>query len=155
MIDSLVLKYSQRSEHFKEVRKNRLYEIAEDYTELIADLIHTHGQARVCDIAKQMGITHVSVLKTLKKLIRDGYLEKKSNGNLDLTPKGVEMAFLSKKKHQVLFKFLIWLGVPEHIAATDVEGMEHYVSPATLEAIEVHMNKLTDNENRQECHAKI
>jgi|694.fasta_scaffold24531_1 DtxR family manganese transport transcriptional regulator len=138
-MDKTSQEYSQRAAHFKETRNNRLYEIAEDYTELVADLIQTQGHARVCDIAREMGISHVSVLKTLKKLIRDGYLEKNSHGTIYLTPKGSEMAFHSKKKHQVLSQFLIWLGVPEQIAATDVEGIEHHISSTTLEAIEAHM----------------
>lgn len=142
MVKSLLLKSNQRAAHFKETRNNRLYEITEDYTELIADIVHLQGYAKVCDIAREMGITHVSVLNTLKRLTRDGYLEKNPDGTIDLTPKGKEIASFSKKKHQILFKFLNLLGVPDHIAATDVEGIEHHISSATLEAIEAHMKKL-------------
>jgi DtxR family manganese transport transcriptional regulator len=132
------LRSSQRAAHFKETRIQRHSEIAEDYTELIADLIQLHGQARVCDIAREMGISHVSVLKTLRRLIRDGYVVKEDN-QIDLTAKGREMAAFSKKKHLILSEFLLKLGVPEAIAATDVEGIEHHISGTTLEAIEAHM----------------
>ncbi len=145
---SQALKCSQRAAHFKETRNNRLYEIAEDYTELIADIINVQGYARVCDVAREMGITHVSVLNTLKRLIRDGYLEKNSDGTIDLTSKGTEMAFFSKKKHQILSKFLKLIGVPEHIAATDVEGIEHHISSTTLEAIEANVKNLEKKKRR-------
>lgn len=133
------MKSSRRADHFKETRNNRLLEIAEDYTELIADLINTEGKARVCDIAREMGVSHVCVLKTLKRLIRDGYIMKNSQGFIDLTPEGKEMAIFSKKKHLILSEFFIKIGVPRHIVATDVEGIEHHISSRTLAALEAHM----------------
>ncbi len=132
-------KKNERALHFKEARKNRLIEIVEDYTELIADLIDTKGQARICDIANAMGISHVSVLKTIKRLTRDGYISKISDKHLVLTPEGMQTALFSKKKHQILSAFLLRLGVPENIAATDVEGIEHHISFTTLNAIIAHM----------------
>lgn len=133
--------YEKRAEHFKQTRQNRLIEVVEDYTELINDLIQTNGQARVCDIARQLGVSHVSVLKTIKKLIRDGYVTKNAANEILLTRQGKELASFSKKKHLVLTEFLLKLGVPEQIVATDVEGIEHYISPETLDAIHNHMQK--------------
>ncbi|WP_068471264.1 iron dependent repressor, metal binding and dimerization domain protein [Candidatus Protochlamydia phocaeensis] len=132
---------SQRAAHFKETRLQRLTEVVEDYTELIGDLIQAKGHARVCDIAREMGISHVSVVKTLKKLMRDGYILKEEH-HIYLTPKGQEMAAFSKRKHLILFEFLIKLGVPESIAAIDVEGIEHHISATTLSAIEAHLQTL-------------
>lgn len=133
------IKNSKRAMHFKETRRQRLCEVAEDYTELIADLIESQGQARICDMAREMGISHVSVLKTVKKLIRDGYLVKNSQQLIELTEKGKEMAAFSKRKHLILSAFLLKLGVPENIVATDVEGIEHHISATTLEAIENYL----------------
>lgn len=130
---------SQRATHFKETRTQRSFETVEDYTELIADLIDTKGKARICDISREMGISHVSVLKTIKRLIRDGYLIKESQQSIELTDEGKKMAAFAKRKHRVLSEFLSQLGVPEAILATDVEGIEHYISETTLKAIETHM----------------
>ena len=129
---------TERATYFKKVRIQRHHELAEDYTEMIADLIAAQGKVRVCDIAREMGISHVSVLKTIRRLIRDGYL----TPQIDLTPKGKETAAFSKKKHLVLLNFLLKLGVPAHIAATDVEGIEHYISPDTLQALETHLQQM-------------
>ena len=45
-----------RAEAFQEVRSARRNELAEDYVELIAELIHEHGEARPVAIAARMGV---------------------------------------------------------------------------------------------------
>ncbi len=135
-------KYSARAIHFRKARLQRLSELVEDYTEIIADLAKVQGRVRVCDIAREMGISHVSVLKTIKRLIREGYLIENSKPFIDLTPKGREIAAFSKKKHLILSNLLLKLGIPENIVASDVEGIEHHISPTTLQALETHLNQL-------------
>ena len=132
---------SSRAQHFKEARLQRSIEIVEDYTELIADLIALEGEARVYAIARELGVSHVSVLKSIKKLVRDGYLVKEEHQIL-LTAKGEAAASFSKRKHSVLTAFLLALGVSESVAATDVEGIEHHISQETLAAIENHLETL-------------
>ncbi len=130
-----------RAKHFKEARTQRLREIPEDYTEMISDLIQSRGEVRVCDLAREMGISHVSVLKSVKKLIRDGYLTKNQNQAIELTAIGEAVGTFSKQKHEILLEFLLKLGVPEQIAAADVEGMEHHISKETLQALTEHLQK--------------
>lgn len=137
---------SPRAIHFKKARVQRHYELIEDYTEMIADYIEIHGKIRVCDIAREMGVSHVSVLKTIKRLMRDGYLMENIHPLIGLTPKGREMASFSKKKHLILTKFLLELGIPEHIVATDVEGIEHHISQTTLQALETHLQQFCNLE---------
>jgi len=134
-------KICRNPEHFKEIRAHRLLTIAEDYTELIADLINSKGHVRVCDIARNMGVSHVSVLKAIKRLIRDGYIIYNATRCLELTQKGKSIADFSKKKHLVLTEFLLHLGVPRHIVEKDVEGIEHHVSSITLDALMAFMRK--------------
>jgi DtxR family manganese transport transcriptional regulator len=45
------------------------------------------------------------------------------------------LAAKSRRRHEILHKFLLAIGVSEAIAATDSEGIEHHVSPETLEAM--------------------
>jgi len=133
-----ILSMDDRAAPFAKTRKiHRKYESAEDYTELIADLIKDTGKARVCDVARKMGITHVTVLKTVQRLVRDGDVIK--DGGLVLTEKGEEMAMFCKKRHSTLSSFLRSLGVPEDVIAIDVEGIEHHISRVTLESIERHL----------------
>lgn len=132
----------KRALHFKKARQQRLCELIEDYTEMIADLMEAKGKVRGCDLAREMGVSHVNVIKTIKKLIREGYLVKNMHPLIILTPKGQELASYSKKKHLILYDLLRKLGVPENIAAEDVEGIEHHISPETLAALETHLNTI-------------
>lgn len=136
------MKPSQRALYFKKARLQRFYEIAEDYTEMIADLMERCNKVRICDLAQEMGVSHVNVIKTIKKLIRDGYLIDHIHPLIELTPKGKAMAIFSKKKHLILSDFLLKLGIPENIVSGDVEGIEHHISPETLSALEAHLKKL-------------
>jgi DtxR family manganese transport transcriptional regulator len=125
----------KRSRPFIAVRKQHLVETAEDYTELIADLVEAEGEARTCEIAANLGVTHVTVIRTLRRLQNEGFLETAPHKPVTLTQKGKKLASQAKKRHQILLDFLLKLGVPEDIAELDAEGMEHHISPITLNAI--------------------
>lgn len=129
-----------RSKPFIATRQHHLKEAAEDYTELIADLIESEGEARTCEVARHLGVSHVTVLRTVQRLQKEGYVTTANQRPIMLTAKGKKLASYSKKRHEILLKFLRSLGIPEEIAAIDVEGMEHHVSPETLQAIENHLN---------------
>ena len=128
-----------RSKAFQATRKQHLLETAEDYTELVSDMIASRGEARVCQMAEQMGVSHVTVLRTVKRLERDGFLKTAPHQPIILTRKGKSLAIASKKRHKILFDFLIKLGVPKDIAEQDVEGIEHHISPETLRILEKNL----------------
>lgn len=117
-------------------------ETAEDYTELVLDLIDAKGEARICDMAEHMGVSHVTTLRTVKRLERDGFLTTTPHQPVELTRKGKSTALLAKKRHQILLDFLIKIGVPKEVAAIDVEGIEHHISEKTLQVIQSHIDTL-------------
>lgn len=125
-----------RSKVFHENRLSRTLVTAEDYTELISELIETKGEARVRDIALTMGVSHVTVLRTIQRLRLEGYVKEIPLVPIELTRKGKELALRSKERHDCLLRFLKSLGVPDEIAKVDVEGIEHYISQETLYAIQ-------------------
>ncbi len=127
-------KKTVRSQPFIATRGHHLLETAEDYTELIADLIEKEGEARTCEIASELGVSHVTVIRTLRRLQKEDYVLTAPHKPVLLTKRGKRLAAHAKKRHQILMKFLLKLGVPEDVAAIDVEGMEHHISPQTLEA---------------------
>ena len=57
---------------FGRVREAHSSEIAEDYVELIADLLESTGNVRVLDLAQRFGVTPATVNNTIKRLVRDG-----------------------------------------------------------------------------------
>jgi len=130
----------KRAKPFVITRTQHLQETAEDYTEMIADLINNKGEARTCDIARHMSISHVTALKSIRRLQKEGYLETEPHKPIVLTRKGKNLAAFAKKRHSLLIEFLKKIGVPEEIAAVDAEGMEHHISPQTLEVIKRYVD---------------
>ena len=126
---------SKRARPFSATRKHHSTEAAEDYTELIADLIDSKGEARTCDIADQLGISHVTALRTIQRLQREGYVETLPRRPVTLTAKGRRTARLAKERHELLVQFLVQIGVPRRVAEVDVEGAEHHISDTTLACI--------------------
>lgn len=114
-------------------------ERAQDYVETIADLITAHGEARATDIAKVLGITHVTVIRTVKRLQREGLVTTRPYRSIFLTDTGRELAAKAKARHRTVVEFLEALGVPEAAARVDAEGIEHHVSAETLAAFEAFL----------------
>lgn len=121
-----------RSKAFQATRARNSDSAAEDYSELVADLIRERGEARVGSVAEEMGISHVTALRTIRRLQLSGYLKTSPHKPIELTPKGKKTAAFSKERHELLLEFFLRIGVPRKVAEIDVEGAEHYVSPETL-----------------------
>jgi DtxR family transcriptional regulator, manganese transport regulator len=126
----------ERAEHFKTTRKHHSNETAEDYTELISDLIKEKGSARIGDISKNLGISHVTALRTVRRLEKEGYLIAPLHQEISLTSKGKKIALFSKKRHTLLIKFFCEIGIPRRLAEIDIEGIEHHISQETLTYIQ-------------------
>ncbi len=119
---------------FIATRAQHLAELAEDYVEIIYDLLEEKREARVCDIAKQFGVSHVTVIRALDRLKKRNFIQTCEEKGILLTTEGSTLAKACKKRHQFLLHYLTALGVPEDVAKIDVEGMEHHISPITMQA---------------------
>jgi len=118
----------------RRTRREHATETAQDYAEAIADLAAIHGEARAVDLARRLGVSHVTVIRTIARLQRDGYVSTRPYRSIFLTEKGLRIAEESRRRHEVVVAFLKALGVPDAIAQSDAEGIEHHVSPETLAA---------------------
>jgi DtxR family transcriptional regulator, manganese transport regulator len=125
---------AKRAKRFKRVRDAHQTEMAEDYVELIADLIDEKGEARLVDLADRLGVTKPTVNSAIQRLQRDGLVTSEPYRSIFLTEKGRDLAASSRERHQVVRDFLVALGIDAETAASDAEGIEHHVSEATLEA---------------------
>jgi DtxR family manganese transport transcriptional regulator len=119
---------------FEKVREAHQTEVAEDYVELIADLIAAQGEARAVDLAERLGVTHATVNKTVQRLMREGLVESRPYRAIFLTAQGQALADRVRTRHSLVRDFLIALGVDRETAESDAEGIEHHVSPKTLDA---------------------
>ncbi len=132
---------SRHAERFRRVRDAHQTELAEDYVELIADLIEQTGEARVVDLATRLGVTNATVNNTIQRLQRDGLVTSKPYRSIFLTEQGQALAAESRERHRIVREFLIALGVDAETAAADAEGIEHHVSDATLDAFRSYLRK--------------
>ena len=124
------------SDRFEQVRNARNSETAEDYTEMIADLIRNAGEARAVDLAKHFGVTGPTVNSIIRRLVRDGLVISKPYRSIFFTDKGQILADYCKKRHEIVYDFLIKIGVNSDTAKNDAEGIEHHVSAETLSVFE-------------------
>lgn len=124
-----------RTEAFQGAREARRSELAEDYVELIAELIHAHGEARPVDIATRLGVTAPTVAKTLDRLARDGLITRAKYRSAFLTDAGRALATECRRRHEIVLQFLLRLGLDAETAERDAEGIEHHVSERTLDLL--------------------
>ena len=129
------------AETFRRSRRDRASETAQDYVEAIADLTAAVGEARVVDLARQLGVTHVTVNRTLARLQRAGFVNTRPYRAIFLTGAGHKLADECKRRHKTVVAFLHSLGISEKTAKLDAEGIEHHVSPETLAAFERILHK--------------
>ena len=126
---------ARRAAAFRAVREAHASEMAEDYVELIADLIAEAGEARLTDLARHMGVTQATAAKVVARLKTLRLVESLPYRSLFLTTEGAAVAARARARHQVVVDFLRALGVSDQVAEIDAEGIEHHVSDETLRAL--------------------
>ena len=119
---------------------------AEDYVELIADLIDAKGEARAVDLAGRLGVTGATVNGQVAKLQRAGLVHSEPYRSIFLTEAGRELAEHCRRRHRIVLDFLRAIGVSAEVASTDAEGIEHHVSVETLSALETATRRLEGGE---------
>ncbi len=120
-------------------------ESVEDYLERIYELIEEKGYARVVDIARSLRIRQASVTQMVQKLDEQGYVQYERYRGLTLTSKGKNVARAIQRRHRVLEEFLGLLNIDQVTAHKDLEGIEHHLSPITVNRIETLVGFLSAN----------
>jgi DtxR family manganese transport transcriptional regulator len=132
-------------ERFRRVREAHQTELAEDYVELIGDLITETGEARVVDLAERLGVSSATVNNAIQRLQRDGLVTSKPYRAIFLTDRGQEMAAQARERHRLVVEMLMAIGVDPATAEVDAEGIEHHVSEATLAAFRAFLETRRSN----------
>jgi len=126
---------SPTADRFRKTRAAHSDETAEDYVEAVQQLIQTRGVARIGDLAKLMGVSHVTVTRIISRLQDEGLVVQEPYRPVTLTPIGKRLARASHERHGVVLRFLCAIGVPRKQAEIDTEGIEHHVSAQTIKAM--------------------
>lgn len=121
---------------FRKVREDHSSETAEDYLEALWEIRTETGQCRIVDLARHMGVSHVTVIKRIARLKEQGLVRTEPYQPIELTPLGRRLAAACRRRHEIVQSFLVAIGVPMPDARRDAEGIEHHVSEATLERME-------------------
>jgi len=123
-----------QARRFGKARTAQSAALLEDYVELISDLLASEGEARPTDIARRLGVSHATAIKTIGRLKREGLAVAKPYRGVFLTETGDNLAERVRTRHRLVVDVLKAIGVPAEAAEQDAEGIEHHVSDATLAA---------------------
>ena len=132
---------NHRSLPHRRTRNDHSTETAEDYVKAVAEVIEQKKVCRVADLARHFDVSHVTVSRIVTRLALEGLLKTAPYRPVELTEKGKRLAALAKKRHEIVFEFLLAIGVDEKTAAIDSEGIEHHVSKKTLSAMSQFVRK--------------
>ncbi len=120
----------------------------EDYLEIISILGQKKKYVRVKDIAKEMKVKMPSVTSALKILAEKNLVRHEKYEYVELTEQGIIIANEIKDRHNLIAKFLIdVLKIEPDIAEKDACGIEHSVSPITIERL---IKLIESMENRKD-----
>ncbi|MBV8073099.1 MAG: MarR family transcriptional regulator, partial [Acidobacteriaceae bacterium] len=100
----------------RQTRQQHAQERAQDYVEVIAELIARHGEARATDLARSLGVTHVTVIRTVDRLQREGLVKTEPYRSIFLTDAGRKLAAKAKARHETVIAFLEALGIRPSVA---------------------------------------
>ena len=123
-----------QAQRFGKARTAQSTALSEDYVELISDLLADGGEARPTDLARRLGVSHATAIKTIGRLKREGLAVAKPYRGVFLTESGKQLADRVRTRHRLVVDLLLAVGVPAEAAELDAEGIEHHVSDASLAA---------------------
>lgn len=123
-------------------RAGRASAVLEDYLELIDDLVASEGEARPTDLARRLGVSHPTAIKSVARLKALGLVTSKPYRSIFLTEAGRALACKVRARHRVVVDLLQALGVPPEVAERDAEGIEHHVGDVTLEAFRAFLRRI-------------
>ena len=83
---------------------------------MIAELIAKNGEARLVDLARGLGVTHVTAGRPCGASRRRGLVTTQPYRSIFLTAAGRSLAKESRERHDLVVPFLMALGVPASVA---------------------------------------
>ena len=129
-------KFAQKSEPHRRTRRDHATETAEDYVEAVAEILAAEGACRIRDLAARFAVSHVTVHRIVERLHNEGLVTTEPYQPIGLTAKGRSLAARCRRRHEIVYRFLLAIGVDQATAAIDAEGIEHHVSARTIKCLQ-------------------
>ena len=107
----------------------------EDYLEAILHIVRRKGYARVGDIAKHLDCSAATVTEMFGRLSKNGLVNYEKYGGVTLTENGRSIGEEVDRRHSIIKKFFLMLGIDEEIADLDACEIEHSIHPETLKKL--------------------
>jgi len=126
-------------------RRDHASETAEDYVEAVAEILTRQATCRVTDLARRFAVSHVTVNRIVDRLQKEGLLLTEPYQPISLTDEGKQLAARCRARHEIVYQFLLAIGVDAETAAIDAEGIEHHVSDSTLACLQNQMRRIQEN----------
>ncbi len=120
-----------------------LYESGENYLETILVLKNKKEHVRSIDIARTLSFSKPSVSRAMSILKEGDYITVDSQGYIDLTDTGLQIAKKIYRRHTMLTEWLTAIGVDPDTAGQDACRMEHVISQETFEKMREHIERKT------------
>src|ERR1700752_5527960 len=101
-----------QAKRFGKARTAQSGALHEDYVELISDLLANGGEARPTDIARRLGVSHATAIKTIGRLKREGLAVAKPYRGVFLTEAGERLAETGGGPDRNVGRLLLGVGGP-------------------------------------------
>ncbi|MFH1360612.1 MAG: metal-dependent transcriptional regulator [Candidatus Omnitrophota bacterium] len=123
----------------------------EDALEGVLIVQQKNDVVRVKDLAQLLKVKASSVIESLAKLKKSGFIEHEPYGLVKLTPKGLSSAKRLYERHVVLKTFFHQvLGVQEPVAEEDACKIEHHLSEKTTQRLFEFIKNIDASVNRKD-----
>lgn len=137
------------------LRDLMLTESMEDYLEMFYRIVERQGYIRPVDLSNAIKVKPSSVTRMIQKLDEAGFISYEKYRNISLTAKGLAYGRFLTWRDELLKDFFRLMNAGAGIDE-QVEGIEHYITPATMKIFQslityfqAHPESLTELENMQ------
>lgn len=113
----------------------KIHASGEDYLEAVLVLKKQRGMVRSIDLARHMGYSKPSISHAVGILREGGFLTMDSEGYLDLTDAGMEVASKIYDRHCFFSDLLTDVGVSKEVAERDACQIEHAISEESFQML--------------------
>lgn len=136
--------HTVRGYQILEQKKKIITSAMEDYLEMIYRASLKDGYIRITTLSQFLNVQAPSASKMVQKLTALGLLDYKKYGIIFLTESGQEMGRFLLERHNIVEKFLKFLGVGENLLV-ETELIEHNISVHTLRLLSLFNEFLAEN----------